>query len=780
MIKKINSIQQIGVFDNYNWDNSCRKADGNIQEFTRVNVLFGRNYSGKTTLSRIVRAFETKTLPENYENPTFSIALDDNTLVTNNDLDTDKINIRVFNEDFVRDNLGFVIDPEAKIISFAVLGEKNKELDVKIQKIKKELGKDSLGSETGLYKDLTLANTNSDSDSKAYSKELNELEKKKKNEAHEIKYDTQKYNNVNYTIRNLERDLITVSSSSYFPPTKEELKSYSENLDEKSLPPPKAICPIPLSIKELSAKVEEICNIGVGQSKKIQELATNLALENWVHSGLTENKDRKTCAFCGNPITDSRWKELYNHFDEESEKLRNDIELTLQRVEAERTKVLNSFNPNEKEFYLEYQPEIINLHQAYDQFAQKYITALIDLKKLLIKRKESLYAPISFIYEHIIALDDYTNILASYTSLRNDSIAYSDNLSEKIAKAQDQLRLAEVARFVKDTDYTAKLKELSKLEEKKIESAKNVQYIKDTIQNKIEELETLKRQQNDEEKGARQVNKYLQQYFGHNYLSMTSKNDGGGCFEIERNGAKAYNLSEGEKNLISFCYFMAKLEEPNTVNASPIIWIDDPISSLDENHIFYLYSLIVQEILEKDKYEQLFISTHSIIFLKYLRRLNIKDAKRKKRHFSIERKGSTSVIIPMPSYLEKHGTEFNKWFENIYRCANEVRTDKNDYLFETYGNNARKFLETYLYYRYPDDKSDDEHYRSFFGDDNYAMITAKKMHNELSHAEGDLENHTQTFDVPEIQRAAKFIIDKLQEIDNDQYKALVSSIQTRN
>ena len=63
MIKKINSIQQIGVFDNYNWDNSCRKADGNIQEFTRVNVLFGRNYSGKTTLSRIVRAFETKTLP---------------------------------------------------------------------------------------------------------------------------------------------------------------------------------------------------------------------------------------------------------------------------------------------------------------------------------------------------------------------------------------------------------------------------------------------------------------------------------------------------------------------------------------------------------------------------------------------------------------------------------------------------------------------------------------------------------------------------------------------
>ena len=59
-----------------------------------------------------------------------------------------------------------------------------------------------------------------------------------------------------------------------------------------------------------------------------------------------------------------------------------------------------------------------------------------------------------------------------------------------------------------------------------------------------------------------------------------------------RNGQSAYNLSEGECSLIAFCYFMAKLEEPESKGKEMIIYIDDPISSLDGNHIFFMFSLI--------------------------------------------------------------------------------------------------------------------------------------------------------------------------------------------
>src|SRR6202008_4289561 len=97
-------------------------------------------------------------------------------------------------------------------------------------------------------------------------------------------------------------------------------------------------------------------------------------------------------------------------------------------------------------------------------------------------------------------------------------------------------------------------------------------------------------------------------------------------FRIVREGTNdvAHNLSEGECSLVAFCYFLAKLEDPETLGKRPVIWIDDPISSLDANHIFFLFSLLENQIAlpRKDAaggnvfvYEQLFVSTHSLEFL---------------------------------------------------------------------------------------------------------------------------------------------------------------------
>ncbi|MEX5538993.1 AAA family ATPase, partial [Pseudomonas syringae] len=68
----------------------------------------------------------------------------------------------------------------------------------------------------------------------------------------------------------------------------------------------------------------------------------------------------------------------------------------------------------------------------------------------------------------------------------------------------------------------------------------------------------------------------------------TLDNDVEVYFEIQRNGEKAHNLSEGEISLISFCYFMAKSIDKIESKEKPIVWIDDPICSLDANHIFFV------------------------------------------------------------------------------------------------------------------------------------------------------------------------------------------------
>lgn len=51
MIKRIKSISNFGIC-------GCFKWDANTPDFERCNIIYGWNYSGKTTLSRILRAFE--------------------------------------------------------------------------------------------------------------------------------------------------------------------------------------------------------------------------------------------------------------------------------------------------------------------------------------------------------------------------------------------------------------------------------------------------------------------------------------------------------------------------------------------------------------------------------------------------------------------------------------------------------------------------------------------------------------------------------------------------
>lgn len=235
---------------------------------------------------------------------------------------------------------------------------------------------------------------------------------------------------------------------------------------------------------------------------------------------------------------------------------------------------------------------------------------------------------------------------------------------------------------------------------------------------------------------------------------------------------------------------MAKLEDADTKDKCPIIWIDDPISSLDNNHIFFVYSLINDKIAtKKESFQQLFISTHNLSFLKYLKRLpradkeirdnNMKETNRQFRHLLIHRNENISDITLMPSYLKEYITEFNFLFEQIYQCASiEKITDANYHIFYNLGNNARKFLELFLYYKYPESIEDKTKYINFFGaEDQIPHLLIERVCNEYSHLAGTFERGEMPVETPEMQKAARFIIDKIKEHDNEQYEALLRSIK---
>ena len=52
MITKINKIKDFGIFQNFAWDG--------LDSFTKKNLIYGWNYSGKTTLSKLFQNLEFK------------------------------------------------------------------------------------------------------------------------------------------------------------------------------------------------------------------------------------------------------------------------------------------------------------------------------------------------------------------------------------------------------------------------------------------------------------------------------------------------------------------------------------------------------------------------------------------------------------------------------------------------------------------------------------------------------------------------------------------------
>ncbi|WP_345889375.1 AAA family ATPase [Shewanella algae] len=796
MLKKIQHIKKLGVFDDFSWDSEVKNKGGAVQNFVDINIIYGRNYSGKTTLSRIARALETRTLSDKYGSPSFQLKFADNSDVTLAALTTHDKNIRVFNEDFIRDNLRFITNPDDSIEPFAILGDDNNKIEKEIEALEEELGSSIEGQETGLFagkKQAAVAYSNAFASHKQSNESLEkQLGDKATNKDIGIKYKPERFGDQNYTITKLKADITTVSSPDFQPLTSEQVSEHEKLIDEKVLPAiPKFSSP-QLSFLNLALQVETLVTKPISESDKIQALVKDAVLNRWVNEGRSHHRNKhEKCAFCDNEISTERWAELDKHFDEESEQLEKSIDALLAKIETENQTIQSALTIDQSAFYSKFHSQLTALNLRLKAATKDYQLALGNLTKQLKARKGDILNVKDF-ESPADGTAKLTQIWQEYSDLCAQSELFSSSLAGEQTKAKADLRLKEVAEYLLTIDYQTQLNSIETLRQKRDEAQQAQATINANITEKQAQVTAKKRELNDEEKGAKKVNEYLNNFFGHQFLTLEAKKDEGLTqeakrirFEVIRDGKKAYHLSEGECSLLAFCYFLAKLDDVATKDSKPIIWIDDPISSLDGNHIFFIYSLLNAEVVEKGKFAQLFVSTHNLDFLKYLRMLNGKyidpagSGKLKsyqKDFFVVIRQGKFSTIQSMPDYLKKYITEFNYLFHQIYKCANvESVDDANFNSFYNFANNARKFFEIYLYYKYPDQTSDEDKLKLFFGDEKIPAVLVDRINNEFSHLKGCFESGSIPIDVPEMQTAARQIIERLKQ-DNDQFSSLMRSV----
>ena len=196
MIKRLN-IPNFGSFSGFDWKSSVRRK-GEISEFKRLNILYGRNYSGKTTLSRILHSFEVGRLPRNYSGPEFEVFSNGKAL-TQEDISSPSFDIRVYNSDFVSENLSFLTNEnEGEIRPFAILGSGNKEIEKRIRKIEEELGDEA--RKTGRNYELAQAREDHLKKKQKAEEAKNDLNNKLRRHANDHIKPNRRYGRVNYNI----------------------------------------------------------------------------------------------------------------------------------------------------------------------------------------------------------------------------------------------------------------------------------------------------------------------------------------------------------------------------------------------------------------------------------------------------------------------------------------------------------------------------------------------------------------------------------------------------
>ena len=153
------------------------------------------------------------------------------------------------------------------------------------------------------------------------------------------------------------------------------------------------------------------------------------------------------------------------------------------------------------------------------------------------------------------------------------------------------------------------------------------------------------------------------------YQRMVNKKD----LNYTEDQTTLQNLSEGEKTAIAFSYFLTKLKEVEDEKKT-IVYIDDPISSLDHNHIFQINAIIKDFFFTNNnankswelKYDQLFISTHNFDFFSLLRELPLAK-KGTVEYFFVRRVSKNEATIEsLPKSIKNYSSEYHYLFNEIY------------------------------------------------------------------------------------------------------------------
>lgn len=748
MLKGIKRIKGLGVFADYS-------QPSGTDEFRAKNIIYGWNYSGKTTLSRVFAHLERGEFSSDLTGYAFVVESEGGQ-VTETSAKTSGLVVRVFNSDFIHENLNFSGSTARPIL---LLGSESEEAQKRI------------GELVELRKRINQATAKHEKRRDDANRAMADMKRKAAAAIKEALQLTEIY-----TATQLERDLGTLRLGVECKLTPEQLESdikLAHTSDELALP---ALPKIDAgsSLPELWKEAAQLLVQKPEMANAIEYLTQNAAIARWIEAGLPLHAHKENCEFCGNPLSALRIKELRDHFSKDQAQFKGKLESLLRWV---------------SDAQLDFSPASALSLNA--QFRDRY-TAAADAAKLAAEAHDKLVARLEQEVREKIGAPFAERTLEEFDRAAVDAwIKAGEALDEIIGEHNDlaqhfkaekreaikRARLHYVQAFDEKADLDSRVaarnlseKHIGQLQKMGRESDKQRQELEATI--------------SQSQKGREEINQRIESLLGADSIQIRVVKVGGEeRFQlVRRDGSVARHLSEGEKTAVAFSFFLTKLKELKDLDKA-IVYIDDPISSLDSNHIFQVAATIREVFFEQDggpggewktKCRQVFFSTHNFEFFGLLRELPVNT--KKTSNYLIKRISPTlSTFGNMPLSMAKYSSEYHFLFSVLeeFRQA----TDKTDYKVLMHIPNAvRRFVELYTYSKYPDgiNGSVDQRTEKLFGVEKAKRIL--KVLHYFSHANNIERIASNTDLICDIAAAVEDLMSLLQERDQLHLEALRSAL----
>lgn len=653
----------------------------------RVSIVYGKNGSGKSTISKAFSNFSTE------KNDVFSTIklLDNNDNILNLTI-KEKNNIFVFNEEFIDNNVNFSpngletvvmfgkqsnIDDKIKLIQTTkealekslILKEEsleklsddnNKDSPLYFQKnIRESLGKDGGWATREM---IIKGNKNKSAVSENVVNSVTALNPDEKLEDLNVLFDKQNQQlEISSTAsEEIIFNLDTINSSNYSEPS--ILNSLKKKIKE------------PISTEDLSVLINLIER---GKQTLIESSKKHF-----------EDSANTSCPYCLQNVTEDHRTKLLSNIHE----VLNE-EVDEHKKELKFLKMSNIDVPN---IYLnEYKKIVPNLVLEIQDLKTIINEKIDEYNKQLLVKENNIYKPILLktlnIENDIFKYNEKIKELHNEIKNHNNIIENRNNLVKLAQETNQKIAWYDIKGYLE-------LLNQSKNEEKKLRE--EIIELRQKIANNNQAITELSAEKKNVNIALQKINEDLQYiFFSNNRLSLKYDD---GKYKILSYGrdVETTKISAGERNIIALSYFFTKIlkevREGHEYKSEVLVIIDDPISSFDFENKIGIYSFLqskIDDITHNNLNSKIIIFTHELEamfnFTKLLQ-------KYKKNVFTTSYQILESKTLNNFSFKTKRN-EYNILLKKIYDYAIGNKVDDDDY---TIGNTMRNVLEAFSTFNY--------------------------------------------------------------------------------